>query len=182
MRWTTRSRGVTDRRKGFLGPRSWFRVRSLVPRAVCGAKSRKLKAESGEYLTSPDAPVRLTVMKNAILVLSLALAIAVPALAQDAQVAGVWTLTLETPQGTSNPTLTLKQDAQKLTGTYAGRMGEIPIEGTIKDKAISFSAKISAQGQEIVLTFAGTVDQDSMKGTVDFGGMGSADWTGARKK
>jgi hypothetical protein len=121
-------------------------------------------------------------MKHVILVLSLALAIAVPALAQDAQVAGVWTVTLETPQGTSNPTLTLKQDAQKLTGTYAGRMGEIPIEGTIKDKAISFSAKISAQGQEIVLTFAGTVDQDSMKGTVDFGGMGSADWTGARKK
>jgi hypothetical protein len=51
-------------------------------------------------------------MKNVILVLSLARAIAVPALAQDAQVAGVWTLTLETPQGTSNPTLTLKQDAQ----------------------------------------------------------------------
>ena len=110
-------------------------------------------------------------MKNVILMLSLALAIAVPALAQDAQVAGVWTLTLETPQGTSNPTLTLKQDAQKLTGTYAGR-AEDPIEGTIKDKAISFSAKISAQGQEIVLTFAGAVDQDSMKGTVDFGGMG----------
>jgi hypothetical protein len=70
----------------------------------------------------------------------------------------------------------------ELTGTYAGRAGEIPIEGTIKDKAISFSAKISAQGQEIVLTFAGTVDQDTMKGTVDFGGMGSANWTGARKK
>ena len=162
------------------------RAAFLVPRAVpcpsCGVRCREPKAESGEYLTSLDAPVRLTIMKNAILVLSLALAFAVPALAQDAQVAGVWTLTLETPQGTSNPTLTLKQDAQKLTGTYAGRMGEIPIEGTIKDKAISFSAKISAQGQEIVLTFAGTVDQDSMKGTVDFGGMGSADWTGARKK
>ena len=61
-------------------------------------------------------------------------------------------------------------------------MGEIPIEGTIKGAALTFSAKVSAQGQEIVLTFSGTVDQDSMKGTVDFGGMGSADWTGVRKK
>jgi hypothetical protein len=85
-------------------------------------------------------------------------------------------------QGTSNPTLTLQQAEQKLTGTYAGRMGEIPIEGSIKGSAITFSAKINAQGQEFVLTFSGTVDQDSMKGTVDFGGMGTANWTGARKK
>jgi hypothetical protein len=110
------------------------------------------------------------------------LTFAMPAFAQDAKVEGAWTLTLETPQGTSNPTLNLKQAEQKLTGTYAGRMGEIPIEGTIKGQAISFAAKINAQGQEIVLTFGGTVEQDSMKGTVDFGGVGSANWSGVRKK
>ena len=121
-------------------------------------------------------------MKKILLFVCFAFAFAVSALAQDAKVAGAWTLTLETPQGTSNPTLTLKQDEQKLTGTYAGRMGEIPIEGTIKGAALTFAAKVNAQGQEIVLTFSGTVDQDSMKGTVDFGGMGSADWTGVRKK
>jgi hypothetical protein len=121
-------------------------------------------------------------MKTVMLSLSLTLAVAVPALAQDANVAGAWTLTLETPQGTSNPELTLKQAEQKLTGTYAGRRGEIPVEGSIKGNAIAFAAKLSAQGQEIVLTFSGTVDQDSMKGTVDFGGMGSANWSGVRKK
>ena len=31
----------------FLEPRSWFRVRSLVPRAVCGAECRVLSAECG---------------------------------------------------------------------------------------------------------------------------------------
>jgi hypothetical protein len=107
---------------------------------------------------------------------------AAPALAQDARVEGAWTMTLETPQGTSNPTLTLKQAEQTLSGTYAGRMGEVPIDGTIKASAITFSVKINAQGQEFVLTFTGTVDQDSMKGTVDFGGMGSANWSAVRKK
>jgi hypothetical protein len=121
-------------------------------------------------------------MKHVILFTLLLIAFVVPAMAQDAKVDGAWTLTLETPQGTSNPTLTLKQAEQKLTGTYAGRMGETPIEGTIKGTALTFVVKINAQGQEIVLTFSGTVEQDSMKGTVDFGGMGSANWTGVRKK
>ena len=121
-------------------------------------------------------------MKHVIMCAVLLAAFAVPAMAQDTKVDGAWTLTMVTPNGTSNPTLTLKQAEEKLTGTFAGRMGEIPIEGTIKESAITFSAKINAQGQELVLTFTGTVDQDSMKGSVDFGGMGSTDWTGVRKK
>ena len=120
-------------------------------------------------------------MKNVMFAV-LMVVFAMPALAQDAKVDGAWTMTLETPQGTSTPTLTLKQDEQKLTGSYAGRMGEVPVEGTIKASAISFSVKINAQGQEFVLAFTGTVDKDDMKGTVDFGGMGSANWTAVRKK
>jgi hypothetical protein len=121
-------------------------------------------------------------MKHVIVLTLFLAALAVPAAAQDANVDGAWTVTMQTPQGTSTPTLTLKQAEQKLTGTYAGRAGEIPVEGTIKASAITFAAKINAQGQEIVLTFTGTVEQDAMKGTVDFGGMGSADWTAVRKK
>lgn len=121
-------------------------------------------------------------MKTVIMFVVLLMASAVPAMAQDAKVEGAWTLTLETPQGTANPTLNLKQAEQKLTGTYAGRMGEVPIEGTIKESAITFAATINAQGQEFVLTFTGTVEQESMKGTVDFGGMGTANWTAVRKK
>ena len=121
-------------------------------------------------------------MKTAVIFALLLIAFVMPAVAQDAKVEGVWTLTLQTPQGTANPTLTLKQAEQKLTGTYAGRAGETPIDGTIKGSAITFLVKLNAAGQEFVLSFSGTVDQDSMKGTVDFGGMGSADWTGVRKK
>jgi hypothetical protein len=123
-------------------------------------------------------------MRRPILAILLAAAtfLAGPAFAQDADVAGTWNMTLETPQGTATPTLVLKQESGKLTGTYTGRMGEAPVTGTMKGKAISFSVKVSAQGQEFELVFSGAADGDQMKGAVDFGGMGSANWSAARKK
>lgn len=125
-------------------------------------------------------------MKNVLALVScLAIAaLAVPVRAQESvNVTGTWNLTLETPQGTGTPTLVLQQAGENLTGTYAGRMGEMPVTGTIKGTAIAFVVKINAQGQELALAFSGTVEPaDSMKGTVDFGGMGSANWSGARKK
>jgi hypothetical protein len=61
-------------------------------------------------------------------------------------------------------------------------MGETPLTGTVKGTAVSLSVKVNAQGQEFELAFSGTADGDQMKGTVDFGGMGSANWSAARKK
>lgn len=108
--------------------------------------------------------------------------IAAPALAQDTSVAGTWNTTLETPQGTSTPTLVLEQSGERLSGTYTGRMGEVPVTGTIKGTAVAFSVKVNAPGREFELAFSGTADGDEMKGTVAFGGMGSAKWSAARKK
>lgn len=125
-------------------------------------------------------------MKNVLVLVScLAMAaVAPPVMAQEGvNVAGTWNLSLETPQGTGTPTLVLQQAGEKLTGTYTGRMGELPVTGTIKGTAIVFSVRINAQGQELELAFSGTVEPaDSMKGTVDFGGMGAANWSGSRKK
>lgn len=103
--------------------------------------------------------------------------------AQDKiDVSGQWILTIETPNGTFNPTVILKQDGEKLTGTYKGRMGESKLEGTISGKDIKWTVKMTFQDQTFELAYKGTVDGDSMKGTVDMGGMGTADWTGKRKK
>lgn len=123
-------------------------------------------------------------MKNITLYVACLVVAALPlsAIADDAKVAGTWNLTLETPQGSGTPTLVLEQDGQKLKGTYTGRMGEMPVTGTVKESAITFSVKIAAQGQEFELVFNGTVDGDTMKGTVEFGPMGSANWSGGRKK
>jgi hypothetical protein len=101
--------------------------------------------------------------------------------ADNANVAGEWNLTLETPNGTATPSVIFKQDGETLTGTYKGRMGETPLKGTIKGNDIKFSVTVSPQGQDLVIAYSGTVDGDTMKGNVKFGEMGEASWTGKKK-
>ena len=101
--------------------------------------------------------------------------------AQTANVAGNWKLTFETPNGPANPSLVLKQEGEKLTGTYKGRFGEFPLEGAVKGKEIKFTVKVNAQGQEFLLEYAGAVEGDTMKGKVKFGDMGEADFSGKKE-
>ena len=101
--------------------------------------------------------------------------------AQSKDVSGNWKLTLETPNGPANPSLVLKQDGEKLTGTYKGRFGESPLEGAVKGKEIKFTIKVKAQEQEFILEYAGTVEGDTMKGKVKIGDMGEADFTGKKE-
>jgi hypothetical protein len=116
-----------------------------------------------------------------IITVALLLAAAPTVGAQTTNVSGNWKLTLETPNGTANPSLVLKQDGEKLTGTYKGRFGESPVEGAVKGKEIKFTVKVSAQGQEIQLEYAGTVEGDTMKGKVKLGDMGEADFSGKKE-
>ena len=107
--------------------------------------------------------------------------VALTAGAQSKDVSGNWKLTIETPNGTGSPSLVLKQDGEKLTGTYKGRFGEAPLEGTIKDKDIKFTVKVSAQGQEFQIEYAGTVEGDTMKGKVKFGDFGEGTFSGKKE-
>ena len=101
--------------------------------------------------------------------------------AQTTNVSGNWKLTFETPNGPAGPSVVLKQEGEKLTGTYKGRFGESPLEGVVKGTEIKFTVKVNAQGQEVLVEYAGTVDGDKMKGKVKFGEMGEADFTGKKE-
>lgn len=102
--------------------------------------------------------------------------------AQSTDVSGNWELTFETPIGAANPSLVLKQEGEKLTGTYKGRFGESPLEGTVKGKEVKFTVRVNAYGQEIQIEYAGTVEGDAIKGKVKFGDMGGADFTGKKEQ
>lgn len=115
-------------------------------------------------------------------VLAMLFVIAVPmASAATTNVNGEWALTVETPNGTGNPSVIFKQDGENLTGTYKGRFGESPLKGTIKENDIKFSFTISPQGQDLVVEYSGTVDGDSMKGKAKFGELGEGNFTGKKK-
>jgi len=118
----------------------------------------------------------MTRIVSALLLLSLTM------FAEPAKVAGKWSAALQLEAINSKPTLNIKQDGEKLSGTYEGYYGASPLEGTIKEKEISFSVTFSIEGSKFIGTFTGTVDGDTMGGRVEFEGAGSGTWTAARAK
>ncbi len=96
---------------------------------------------------------------------------------------GAWDFEVVTENGTGTPTVQFKQAGDKLTGTYESRMlGVRALTGAVKGDSVTFT--LAATGESaIVLSFAAKIlDADHISGTVDFGGMGGATFTGARKK
>jgi hypothetical protein len=98
-------------------------------------------------------------------------------------ITGVWDFAVETSGGSGSPGFTFKQESEKLTGTYKGQFGEAPLTGTVKGDDVKFSIKISAQGQNMTVTYAGKITgKDSMKGTAAFGELGEGTWTAKKKQ
>ncbi len=99
-------------------------------------------------------------------------------------VTGKWTMTLDMSMGVANPTLELKQNSEKITGTYTGRYGTFPLEGKLKDRAIQFAFTMVAEGESVTMEFTGEVapDGQTMKGTATLGEMGDATWSAKKDK
>ena len=101
-------------------------------------------------------------------------------IAEPAKVAGRWNFTVELEMGTGHPVVTLKQDGEKISGTYDGRYGQSPLEGTVKEKKIEFTVTMVAEGVSVAGVFSGSVDGDTMSGTVEFDQAGEGTWSATR--
>ena len=113
-----------------------------------------------------------------------ALASAAPVLAQAGKtdVTGKWTFNVETGAGSGTPTLTFKQDGEKLTGHYSGQLGEADLAGTVKGQNVEFRFTVDVGGQQLNCIYTGAVDgKDSMKGKVDLVGLGEGTFTAKRQ-
>lgn len=89
--------------------------------------------------------------------------------AQTASVAGSWTLTVTTDAGVFNPSLTLEQDGETLTGHYSSEaLGESDVTGTVSGMVVTVSFTADAQGQPVGVVYRGTVDENGeWSGTID---------------
>ena len=101
--------------------------------------------------------------------------------AQATNVTGEWAFNVQTDQGGGTPVITFKQDGEKLTGTYAGQLGNADLTGTLKGNAIHFTFTLDVQGQQAPVTYDGTVEKNTMKGKMDIGGMVSGTFTATKK-
>ena len=101
--------------------------------------------------------------------------------ASKVDLTGKWMFNVETAAGSGTPTITLKQDGDKLTGHYSGQLGEADLTGTVKGQEIAFKFSVDAQGNNLDCTYTGTIEgKDSLKGKVNIAGL--ADGTFTAKK
>lgn len=96
-------------------------------------------------------------------------------------VTGTWSFQVESAAGTGTPTMTFKQEGGKLSGHYSGQLGEAPLTGTLKGSAIEFAIDVSVQGTALHIVYSGTVEKDSMKGSVKLGEFGDGTFTAKKK-
>ena len=99
-----------------------------------------------------------------------------------ASVAGKWTMSLETQNGTMTPGLDLKQDGKKVTGTLASPQGEAPLSGEYADGKLKFNVSFQGNNGQMDLVFVASLKPDgTLAGTMNYG-QGELSWTAARAK
>ena len=119
----------------------------------------------------------------AILVVIVSISAASAVQSTKADITGVWAFTVESAGGTGTPTVTFKQEGDKLTGHYSSMFfGEAELDGVVKGATFQFTVHADVQGMKIDLKFDGTVEgNDSMKGKLSAGELGDGTFTGKRK-
>jgi hypothetical protein len=120
---------------------------------------------------------RISVGRALAMFMLLAVVVSVSA-AQDkpANVAGSWTINVSGETGNAKQSMTLTQEGGKITGTFKGPRQSGTIAGTVEGNNVKFHVTAG-----IPLDYTGTVDGDSMSGTMSGRGK-TGDWKASRTK
>ncbi|MEX2032499.1 MAG: hypothetical protein WEA81_06495 [Dehalococcoidia bacterium] len=94
---------------------------------------------------------------------------------------GTWKITMNTPMGSRDVTLTLDTSGGGLAGEVGGAQGTQAVtNGKVDGDSATWDVEMSGPMGAMTLSYAGAVEGDSIKGTVQFGSFGSGDFSGSR--
>ena len=93
---------------------------------------------------------------------------------------GIWNVTMKTPMGDQEGTLTLATDGDTLTGSMSGPQGSMEVEdGTVDGNSLSWTVNMTSP-MPIKVESTATVDGDSITGEAKLGPFGPASFSGTR--
>lgn len=95
------------------------------------------------------------------------------------QVAGKWTLDVDTPQGPMAVALVLTVEGEAVKGTVSSDMGDASFTGALAGPDVTFTFDMAGPQGPMTVKTKGTVTGDEIKGEMDYG-MGIAPFTGKR--
>jgi imidazolonepropionase-like amidohydrolase len=99
-----------------------------------------------------------------------------------AQIGGSWAMTLTSPQGPLDLTVTITQSGASFGGTMVSQFGSQEIgDGQISGRTVTWTTTLSFGGQTATLNYRAEVDGNRMTGSADLGSFGSGTFTAERK-
>ena len=104
---------------------------------------------------------------------------AVPA-SEPARVAGSWQARLTFSLGQAVHQLTFQQSGTTLSGRHRSEMLEGELHGRVDGDRVEFQSSHPYEGTVLEYAFSGTVQGESMNGTVQLGEYGKARWEARR--
>lgn len=107
---------------------------------------------------------------------------AAPPAAGAADVIGTWDATVTTSETAIPSQIKLRKEGDKLIGTISSQIGEAPIEAQIKGKDLSIWFTFQGQNGPLAIELNGTVEGDTIKGTMGVGGQPGGEWVATRAK
>ena len=101
---------------------------------------------------------------------------------QNINVTGKWFVNVVTPKVTGNAVFTFQQDGEKLTGKYAGSLGEAPLTGTIKGVDATWQFTTDPKKGPAIYTGKFDASGKTVKGDIDFAGVVKGTFDGKKIK
>jgi len=97
-------------------------------------------------------------------------------------ITGKWAMDVVTPKVTGLAVFTFKQDGEKLTGKYAGSLGEAPITGTIKGLDATWQFTTDPKKGAAIYTGKASADGKTMTGDINFANVAKGTFKGKKIK
>ena len=111
----------------------------------------------------------------------LTLALGAPASAQ-VDMTGTWNFDVDVQGSVTNPSMTLQQNGNAITGTYSSEtLGEADVTGTVEGNSVTVTFEVDFGGQGGTVTYSGTVNADGMwSGVFSLAGLADGTFVGEK--
>lgn len=87
--------------------------------------------------------------------------------AMGADITGSWAMTVMTDAGSGMMSIVIQQQGDEIKGSITGDAGNAPVNGKVENETVTFTHDLPDYG--ISASYRGTIENNTIKGTVDFG-------------
>jgi hypothetical protein len=118
-----------------------------------------------------------------VVVAAFVLAVSTSALHAQKPPVGSWDFTAMSPEGEFKAVLVIREEDGKLKAFGQSPQGERPFDSlVVEGTRITLVMTIPYNGSPMTITYSGKIDNTTMEGDADFGGLATGKWSATAQK